>query len=59
MELIQIQTSDLTVGQQLAWDLFDQEHNQVQKRGYVIKTAEELKTVHPASAYFHAPPTRT
>lgn len=43
MELIQIQTSDLTVGQQLPWDLFDQEHNQVQKRGYVIKTADELK----------------
>lgn len=45
MDLIQIQTSDLTVGQQLPWDLFDQEHNQVQKRGYVIKTAEELKTL--------------
>ena len=45
MDLIQIQTSDLTVGQQLPWDLFDKEHNQVQKCGYVIKTAEELKTL--------------
>jgi len=45
MGLIQIQISDLTVGQQLPWDLFDKEHNQVQKSGYVIKTADELKTL--------------
>lgn len=43
MDLIQIQTSDLTVGQQLPWDLFDQEHKQIQKRGYIIKTADELE----------------
>jgi Flagellar protein YcgR/PilZ domain len=51
MDLIQIQTSDLTVGQQLPWDLFDKENNQVQKSGYVIKTAEELKTLLELSIY--------
>lgn len=43
MDLIQIQTSDLAVGQRLPWDLFDQEHKQIQKRGHVFKTVDELQ----------------
>lgn len=51
MNLIQIQTSDLTVGQQLPWDLFDQEHKQIEKRGHIIKTAEELKKLATLSLF--------
>lgn len=43
MELIPIQTKDLIVGQPLPWDLFDQTHQPIQKRGYIFKTEEELK----------------
>ncbi|PXW87784.1 PilZ domain-containing protein [Nitrosomonas sp. Nm84] len=42
MNLIQIQKSDLIVGQSLPWDLFDQEHRPILKRGHVIKTTDEL-----------------
>lgn len=42
MNLIQIQKSDLIVGQLLPWDLFDQEHRPILKRGHVIKTTDEL-----------------
>ena len=51
MNLIQIQTSELTVGQQLPWDLFDQEHKQIQKCGHVIKTADELKELTTLSLF--------
>lgn len=51
MNLIPIQTSDLTVGQQLPWDLFDQAQKQIQKRGYVIKTSDELKKLATLSLF--------
>ncbi|WP_297325072.1 flagellar brake protein [Nitrosomonas sp.] len=42
MNLIQIQKSDLTVGQSLPWDLFDREHKPILKRGHIIETIHEL-----------------
>lgn len=38
-----IQILDLAVGQPLPWDLFDQSHKPILARGYVLKTADELK----------------
>lgn len=51
MNLIPIQTSDLSVGQPLPWDLFDQAHQPIQKRGYIIKTADELKKLEGTSVF--------
>lgn len=49
--MIPIQTSDLTVGQPLPWDLFDESQKPIQKRGYVIKTADELRELEELSVY--------
>lgn len=49
--MIPIQTSDLTVGQPLPWDLFDESQKPIQKRGYVIKTADELRKLEELSVY--------
>lgn len=43
MTLKPIQILDLAVGQPLPWDLFDQSHKPILARGYVLKTADELK----------------
>lgn len=51
MNFIPVQKSDLTVGQPLPWDLFDQTHQQIQKRGYIIKTANELKKLEGSSIF--------
>ena len=51
MNFIPIQKSDLTVGQPLPWDLFDQTHQQIQKCGYIIKTASELKKLEESSIF--------
>jgi len=56
MNLIPIQASDLAVGQPLPWDLFDQEHKQIQQRGYVIKTADELKRLEESSIFRNQKP---
>lgn len=49
--MIPIQASDLTVGQPLPWDLFDESQKPIQKRGYVIKTADELREFEELSVY--------
>lgn len=51
MNLIPIQTTDLTIGQPLPWDLFDQAHQQIQKRGHIFKTEDELKQLEGASIF--------
>lgn len=51
MNFIPVQKSDLAVGQPLPWDLFDQSHQQIQKRGYIIKTANELKKLEGSSLF--------
>lgn len=51
MNLIPIQTTDLTIGQPLPWDLFDQAHQPIQKRGYVFKTEDELKQLEGSSIF--------
>lgn len=56
MNMIPIQISDLIVGQPLPWDLFDRSQKPVQKRGYVIRTADELKEFEELPV-FRLPPT--
>lgn len=51
MNLIPIQTTELTIGQPLPWDLFDQAHQQIQKRGHIFKTEDELKQLEGASIF--------
>ena len=51
MNLIPIQTTDLTIGQPLPWDLFDQAHQPIQKCGYVFKTEDELKQLEGSSIF--------
>lgn len=51
MNLIPIQTSELIVGQPLPWDLFDQEQQQIQKRGYIFKTEDELKQLEESPVF--------
>ncbi len=51
MNLIPIQTTDLTIGQPLPWDLFDQAHQPIQKRGYIFKTEDELKQLEGSSIF--------
>lgn len=51
MNLIPIQTTDLTIGQPLPWDLFDQAHQPIQKRGYIFKTVDELKQLEGSSIF--------
>ncbi len=51
MNLIPIQTTDLTIGQPLPWDLFDQEHQPIQKRGYIFSTEDELKQLEGSSIF--------
>ncbi len=43
MELTPLEISDLKIGQPLPWDLFDQEQKPLLERGYIIRTADELK----------------
>lgn len=52
MNLIPIQFSDLKIGQPLSWDLFDQEHKPLIERGYIIRTADELKELSKKSSVF-------
>lgn len=51
MSLIPIQTTDLIIGQPLPWDLFDQTHQPIQKRGYVFTTDDELKQLEGSSIF--------
>ncbi len=51
MNLIPIQTTDLTIGQPLPWDLFDQAHQPIQKRGYIFSTEDELKQLEGSSIF--------
>ena len=51
MNLIPIQTTDLRIGQPLLWDLFDQAHQQIQKRGYIFKTETELKQLEGSAIF--------
>ena len=51
MNLIPIQTTDLTIGQPLPWDLFDQAHQPIQKRGYIFNTEDELKQLEGSSIF--------
>lgn len=51
MDLIQVQASDLAIGQPLPWNLFDQTHKPIQKRGYIIKTTDELKKLEASSIF--------
>lgn len=51
MNLIPIQTTDLTIGQPLPWDLFDQAHQPIQKRGYIFRTEDELKQLEGSSIF--------
>ncbi|PSJ16237.1 flagellar brake domain-containing protein [Nitrosomonas supralitoralis] len=43
MNLIPVQAAEITIGRPLPWDLFDQAHQQIQQRGYVFKTMDEVK----------------
>jgi len=40
-----VQTSELTIGQPLPWDLFNQDHQQLLARGHVINTPDELQVL--------------
>lgn len=51
MEFVPVQELDLTIGQPLPWDLFDQEYKPLFKSGYVIKTVEELKELAAQSIF--------